>query len=159
MRSHFELFPNTWNNREDFPLELDIKYALLEIQSHVYANDHIHPIFYTLCDTINKHEKSIVKKSLSYFEQNPEHLFKDVVNLFVFEKMIPNIIAYILFCQRNLGMTGLTNPAGLNYTINPREAIYNLWMEELPNNIWLPFYENHPVHRKYYEVFDEKVHL
>ncbi len=60
MRSHFELFPNTWNNREDFPLELDIKYALLEIQSHVYANDHIHPIFFTLCDTINKHEKSIV---------------------------------------------------------------------------------------------------
>ena len=73
--------------------------------------------------------------------------------------MIPKIIAYILFCQRNLGMTHLTNPAGLNYTLNPREAIYNLWMEELPNAIWLPFYENHPAHSKYYEVFDEKVHL
>lgn len=157
MRSHFQLFHNTWQNRRDFPLVLDVKYALMEIQSHVYANEHIHPIFFGLCDTINVHEKTIVRNCLNYFEQNPEHLFKDVVNLYVFEKMIPKVIAYIHFCQRYGGTRGITQIESMNTPVSLRDAIYYLWMEELPNSIWLPFYEDHAAHAAYQERFNAKI--
>ena len=159
MPSRFNLFQNVWGNREDFPIELDIKYALMEIQSHVYAKDQMHPIFFTICDIINKHEKSIVRNSVQYFKEYPDHLFHEIINIYVFEKMIPNIINYIRFCQRNFGTDSITRINGYNHPVSLRESIYYLWMEELPHNLWLPFYDNHPVHLKYYQEFDARIQL
>jgi hypothetical protein len=157
MPSHFQLFAKTWANREDFPIELDVKYALIEIQSNVYANEHIHPFFYTLCDTINKHEKSIVKKSVRYLTDHPTHNLLDVVHLSVFESMIPQIIKYIQFCQRHNSTDSITQQEGGNYFSSLREAIYQIWMDELPHQIWLPFYPDHEAHQKYYSLFDTKI--
>lgn len=157
MHSQFQLFENHWNNRNDFPLVLDIKYALMEIQSYVYSKDNIHPIFYTLCDTINKHEKSIVKKCLQHFEENAiDQYFFDVVNIYVFEAMLPNILKYIEFCQRNnmtFFLTNLPEPIG---NVRLVDAIFYIWQIELPNRIWLPL-NNNVIIDKYLNLFNTKI--
>ena len=63
MNSIYGIFPSEWEARNDFPLALDIKYYLLQVQSKLLAAETMHPILYPTHKTISSHFTSIVNRS------------------------------------------------------------------------------------------------
>lgn len=158
MNSIYEIFPNDWRNRNDFPLELDIKYYLLEMQSKLLANETIHPILYPTKQIISSHFISIVNRSEKEINQrySPEiyGLRKEEleleVTIQVFNFCLPKIFEYLDFVINNYGMQYLVNEIpGINLRDYPFYAWQNIF------GLWLPL-NGHSVISKYLNMVEKK---
>jgi hypothetical protein len=126
----------------------------MQIQSHIYAKEVVHPFFVSLCEIINKHEKSIVNRSIEKLELDENLNFLYLVNIYVFEAMIPNVIKHIRYCHKVNALEELAYIHEFRASVNLSDAIFHIWMSELPNKIWLPLYADHEVILKYQNSFN-----
>lgn len=158
MTSIYNIFPEEWRNRNDFPLELDIKYYLLQMQSKLLANEGIHPILYPTHNIISSYFKSIVNRSEKELKQRyaPEiyglrqEQLELEVTIQVFNFCLPKIFEYFDFVITNYGIQYLQDE---NPGINLRDYPFYTW-----GNIfgyWIPI-DPHPVISKYLTMVEEK---
>jgi hypothetical protein len=158
MTSIYNIFPEEWRNRNDFPLELDIKYYLLQMQSKLLANEGIHPILYPTHKIISSHFKSIVNRSEKELKQRyaPEiyGLRKEQLELEatiqVFNFCLPKIFEYFDFVITNYSMQYLLDEIQLN---NLRDYPFYTWGNFF--GYWIPT-DPHPVINKYLNLVVEK---
>lgn len=158
MTSIYGLFPDEWRNRNDFPLELDIKYYLLQMQSKLLANETIHPILYPTEQIISSHFKSIVNRSTKELNQRYSleihRLRKDEleleVTIQVFNFCLPKIFEYLDFVIANYGMQYLQDEVP---GINLRDYPFYVWQNLF--GLWLPL-NAHSVIAKYLNTAEEK---
>ena len=158
MNSIYGIFPAEWRERNDFPLELDIKYYLLQVQSKLLAAERMHPILYPTHKAISKHFTSIVNRSEKELMLRfaPEILglsqeqLELEVTLQIFNSCLPNIFEYFEFVISNYGIQYLQDE--MPY-LSFREYPYYTWGDFF--GIWLPF-EEHPVITRYLSMMNEK---
>ena len=158
MTSIYGLFPEEWSNRNDFPLELDIKYYLLQMQSKLLANETIHPILYPTEQIISSHFKSIVNRSkqelIQHYSYEINQLRKEEleleVTIQVFNFCLPKIYEYFDFVIANYGMQYLLDEIPF---INFRDYPFYIWQNFF--GLWLPL-NSHPVISKYLKNVEEK---
>jgi hypothetical protein len=158
MTSIYNIFPEEWRNRNDFPLELDIKYYLLQMQSKLLANSNIHPVLYPTDKIISSHFKSIVNRSEKEICRRfaPEinglrqHELELEVALQVFNFCLPNIFEYLDFVITNYGMQYLQDETS---SVVLQDYIFYAWQDLF--GIWLPV-NMHPVINKYLGMAEEK---
>jgi hypothetical protein len=157
MISQYNLFPDDWNNRNDFPIELDIKYTLLSIRSRVYASNEIHPVLRSLGGTIVRNERRIINKCLTTIHKDPNIEVKYAVNLHVFEAHIPAIVNYIKECISNSSLDSLTNLSFFEFSVPLRDAVFYIWEHQLPDGLWLPLFFQHEGIKKYHDLFESEL--
>lgn len=158
MKSIYEIFQSEWNSRDDFPLELDIKYYLLHIQSKLLSSDHLHPILYPAHKTISNHfhsiavksEKELMKKLHNQPQATTREQLELEVTLQIFNVCLPKILEYFEFIEKNYGLQYLQNEVP---NVSLREYPFYTWGEFF--GIWLPF-DEHPVISKYLKIINEK---
>ena len=158
MNSIYGIFPAEWRERKDFPLELDIKYYLLQVQSKLLAAETMHPILYPTHKTISSHFTSIVNRSERELMRRfaPEVLglrqeqLELEVTLQIFNVCLPKIFEYFEFVISNYGIQYLQDE--MPY-LSFREYPYYTWGDFF--GIWLPF-EEHPVISRYLSMMNEK---
>ena len=158
MNSIYGIFPAEWRERNDFPLELDIKYYLLQVQSKLLAAERMHPILYPTHKAISKHFTSIVNRSERELMRRfaPEVLglrqeqLELEVTLQIFNVCLPKIFEYFEFVIDNYGIQYFQNE--MPY-LSFREYPYYTWGDFF--GIWLPF-EEHPVITRYLSMMNEK---
>lgn len=158
MTSIYGLFRDEWSNRNDFPIELDIKYYLLQMQSKLLANESIHPILYPTEQIISNHFKSIVNRSTKELNQRysleihrlrKEELELEVT-IQVFNFCLPKIYEYFDFVIANYGMQYLLDEIPV---INFRDYPFYIWQNLF--GLWLPL-NAHPVISKYLKTIEDK---
>ena len=158
MNSIYGIFPSEWEARNDFPLALDIKYYLLQVQSKLLAAERMHPILYPTHKAISKHFTSIVNRSEKELMLRfaPEILglsqeqLELEVTLQIFNACLPNIFEYFDFVITNYGLQYLQDEMpGLPF----RDYPYYTWGDFF--GIWLPF-DEHVVITKYQNMMTEK---
>ena len=158
MNSIYGIFPSEWEARNDFPLALDIKYYLLQVQSKLLAAERMHPILYPTHKAISKHFTTIVNRSEKELMLRfaPEILglsqeqLELEVTLQIFNSCLPNIFEYFEFVISNYGIQYLQDE--MPY-LSFREYPYYTWGDFF--GIWLPF-EEHPVITRYLSMMNEK---
>lgn len=158
MTSIYGLFPEEWSNRNDFPLELDIKYYLLQMQSKLLANETIHPILYPTEQIISSHFKSIVNRSkqelIQHYSYEINQLRKEEleleVTIQVFNFCLPKTFEYFEFVITNYGLQYLQNEIP---RINLRDYPFYVWQNLF--GLWLPL-NAHSVITKYLNMVDKK---
>jgi hypothetical protein len=158
MTSIYNIFPEEWRNRNDFPLELDIKYYLLQMQSKLLATENIHPILYPAERTISNNFKSIATKSekelIRRFGPELNGLRQDQleleVTIQVFNFCLPKIFEYFDFVITNHGIQYLQDEIP---GINLRDYPFYTWGNFF--GYWIPI-DPHPVINKYLNLINEK---